>query len=284
MNIIIDTEKLAKLIKSFYVLTKYRIAFYDTSFAKIIEYPPSDCAFCSAIHSREGGLKACATSDIGAFKECMKSDKLNTFLCYSGLTESAISLKYHGVIVGYIMFGLITTILDKDERFHKLLPSLYGINASDEEKRKMTDALTYQTTEQVQAASTIILALGKYAISERLFSINKEEFIAKLDKIIEECMEESLSAKIIASKMGLSRTKLYTMSKAYLKTGPAEYINEKKLEKACQLLSETNKSVSSIASEVGFGDYNYFERIFKKEKGMSATSYRKENYSSLEKE
>ena len=84
--------------------------------------------------------------------------------------------------------------------------------------------------------------------------------------------------------MGLSRTKLYTMSKAYLKTGPAEYINEKKLEKACQLLSETNKSVSSIASEVGFGDYNYFERIFKKEKGMSATSYRKENYSSLEKE
>jgi AraC-like DNA-binding protein len=226
-------------------------------------------------------LEACAASDQNAFQQCLLSDKLNTFTCYSGLTESAISLKYHGVIVGYIMFGQITQITDKDERFKKLAGSLKGIDLTETARRKMTDSLICQNEEQIQAASTILLTLGKYAISAKLFSVNKEEFISKADRIIDAKMEEALSAKDLAKKMGLSRTKLYNMSKEYLKTGPAEYISQRKLEKACQLLIQTEESVSDIASAVGFADYNYFERVFKKKKGASATKYRKEYHSDL---
>ena len=193
MDIEFDYNKLDKLIRSFYVLTKYRIAFYDTSFKKLISYPEEECPFCVAIHKSEGGLLKCQESDERAFHQTQISNDLYIFSCHAGLTEAAISLKSNGVVVGHIMFGQITREKDEKERLLSLIHNLDGLSYSEEEKEKMISSITYQTDEQIQAASTILLSIGKYAILERLFSFKKNEFLQKLEQAVNEHMEEKLT-------------------------------------------------------------------------------------------
>lgn len=55
---------------------------------------------------------------------------------------------------------------------------------------------------------------------------------------------------------------------------PLTYINEYRIEKACDLLTTTASSVTEIALSTGFEDINYFSRTFKKLKGISPSQFR----------
>ena len=54
-----------------------------------------------------------------------------------------------------------------------------------------------------------------------------------------------------------------------------EYLNYLRIMKAKELLTNSSKTVSGISYEVGFNDPAYFDRVFKKEVGMSPGKYRK---------
>ena len=56
--------------------------------------------------------------------------------------------------------------------------------------------------------------------------------------------------------------------------GIAEYIRTLRLEQAQQLLKDTELPITQISDKIGFEDYNYFCRVFKKETGYSAKKYR----------
>ena len=73
----------------------------------------------------------------------------------------------------------------------------------------------------------------------------------------------------------ISRNKLYDSANEYLGQGIAEHIKSLRIKEARRLLKETNLAVHEIADKVGFNDYNYFCRVFKKEVGMPAKQYRR---------
>lgn len=54
-----------------------------------------------------------------------------------------------------------------------------------------------------------------------------------------------------------------------------EYVNTLKINKAKQLLKETNMSVTNISYDLGFSDGAYFNRVFKKNTNRSPKEYRK---------
>ncbi|MBP3742789.1 MAG: helix-turn-helix transcriptional regulator, partial [Treponema sp.] len=55
------------------------------------------------------------------------------------------------------------------------------------------------------------------------------------------------------------------------------FVSDKRLEKARQLLESTDLSIKEITAEVGYNDQNYFSRIFKNKYGLSPKEYRKVN-------
>ena len=57
--------------------------------------------------------------------------------------------------------------------------------------------------------------------------------------------------------------------------GIADFVKSERLDRACTLLKQTDMTSSAIADEVGFSDTDYFLRVFKKVKGISAGTYRK---------
>ena len=54
-----------------------------------------------------------------------------------------------------------------------------------------------------------------------------------------------------------------------------DYLFEKRMKEAEKLLRETDLHIYQIAEKVGFSDYNYFTKIFKKFVGCTPSQYRK---------
>ncbi len=52
------------------------------------------------------------------------------------------------------------------------------------------------------------------------------------------------------------------------------YLTRVRMEKASGLLLETSRSIASIAADVGYGDYFYFAKVFKKVMGVTPSAYR----------
>jgi AraC family transcriptional regulator len=57
---------------------------------------------------------------------------------------------------------------------------------------------------------------------------------------------------------------------------PSQYFIHLRMERACRLLRETNKSVIEIGLEVGYTSPSHFAQIFRREVGISPTEYRRQ--------
>lgn len=54
----------------------------------------------------------------------------------------------------------------------------------------------------------------------------------------------------------------------------SSYVSRVKIEYAKKLMKEPDKSLEDIGTEVGYSDYFYFRKVFKKVAGISPTAYR----------
>lgn len=99
--------------------------------------------------------------------------------------------------------------------------------------------------------------------------------IQEVATYIYEHYADNLSLEYVADKFNLSRSYLSKKFKSATGFGFKEYIINVRIQNACNLLLETNKSITDIAFECGFNDSNYFGDAFRKAKGISPHKYRK---------
>ncbi|HKK11892.1 MAG TPA: helix-turn-helix transcriptional regulator, partial [Flavobacteriaceae bacterium] len=81
----------------------------------------------------------------------------------------------------------------------------------------------------------------------------------------------------LAKKLYISRAQLHRKLIALTGMSTTHYINYIRIEKAKHLLSTTNLRVKEVAYTVGFESTTYFSKLFKKELGVTPTSYRNES-------
>ena len=79
----------------------------------------------------------------------------------------------------------------------------------------------------------------------------------------------------LASEAGMSPKYFCRFFKEMVNRTPIDYLNFYRIERACQLLSKNEKSITEIAFDCGFNDLSYFIKIFKKHKGVSPKQYQK---------
>lgn len=84
-----------------------------------------------------------------------------------------------------------------------------------------------------------------------------------------------ISIEEYAASRGMSISWFIRSFKQYTHTTPMQYLVERRMTNAQVLLETTNYSISEIANLVGYDNPLYFSRIFKKQKGMSPSDYRK---------
>ncbi|OKP93868.1 helix-turn-helix domain-containing protein [Paenibacillus sp. P32E] len=99
--------------------------------------------------------------------------------------------------------------------------------------------------------------------------------LASAISYIEDHYLEQVTLEEIASKSDISVRHLNRIFQSYYRTTPLAYLHRLRLERACTLLKQTNRSITDISYECGFNDSNYLTRQFKKSFGMTPKAYRK---------
>lgn len=94
-------------------------------------------------------------------------------------------------------------------------------------------------------------------------------------KVVEKMGDENLNMDALGAELHLGKVQMYRKVKALTGKTPAELLKEMRLHKAHQLLTQTDKTISEIASEVGFAIPGYFSACFKKQFGINPTELRK---------
>lgn len=86
---------------------------------------------------------------------------------------------------------------------------------------------------------------------------------------------KDMSVASLAKYIGINRSHLYRIFKAYLNISPMDYILNYRLEKAKFFLRETKIPVTDIAYSCGFNDVAHFSKIFKDYFKISPLAYRR---------
>ena len=108
----------------------------------------------------------------------------------------------------------------------------------------------------------------------------KEQTSPKILRDVALYVRKNLSSPIttqeIAGYMYLSRPYLSATFKQQAGITLAEYIAREKIEEALRLLLYTKKTVLEISEGLGFSSQSHFTKVFKKFKGTTPKSIRKE--------
>ena len=104
-------------------------------------------------------------------------------------------------------------------------------------------------------------------------SATQSNYVVEAIKFIQFNYSTDISVDDIANAVGISRSHLYRVFISNLEQSPIDYLTEYRINEACELLKNSNLSISQIAVSVGFFDQFYFSRVFKKIKKIPPSKY-----------
>lgn len=104
---------------------------------------------------------------------------------------------------------------------------------------------------------------------------DEENNFGKLLRYIEEHYSSRLYLKEIASRFYLTPNYCCNLFLKVKNMTFSQYVTQLRMQRAQVLLSSTEIPIIRIAESVGFEDYAYFNRVFKKFFGMTPSEYRK---------
>ena len=228
-------------------------------------------------------------------------EHLNTVGYYSDLLNSTgdnlVNIHFVDKLYQYLLSGKEQTFmetLDKLIRHYRVSPYLYEksmqeicysirhtvICAAEELSISETELQMENWNERSgfeERIEELKLAAGHlFAANEK----NKRSHNTLLKENIISYIHENyrnpnLSTVMVSENMKISEKYLIQFLKEQTGKTFAKYIEDMRVEKAKELLSETEYSNEQIAGMAGFGSLNSFYRVFHKKTGVSPGTYRK---------
>lgn len=115
----------------------------------------------------------------------------------------------------------------------------------------------------------------KYKDMYQIFNEKEQQLVSDVIKYIYENYTKELTINDVTEKFNITDTKLNKILMSYSGKRFIEFLNALKIDKACEMLLTTDKSVIDISFELGFNTVKTFNNNFSKLKNMSPTDFRK---------
>ena len=119
------------------------------------------------------------------------------------------------------------------------------------------------------------------SINPRYRENQRDPRIRKAIELISQQPEERLTIDSLASKCGLSRSRLAQLFKQETGDSPLAFLETQRLRRTRDLLEHTHLSLTEIAEKVGFASPFYLSLRFKKQYGVSPRDYRQQKKGSF---
>ncbi len=276
MDYIFSKTKIKNLLSDFYLSTNIAVTFYDSEMNMVVGSPVhSD--YCLCIRENRERKKNCNRSNLAHMKVAAQRRTTVSYTCHAGLMETIIPVFYEETLIGFMQIGQFR---DKNERYssaEKVCAALERYTLDRTQMLENYEKLPVVSAERFDALQNIVLILIRNFWDDSLIRHNRSMLSIKIEQYITEHIREKLYVEDICKQFFLSKNALYRLFETEFDTTVGKYILNKKIQLSLEALRETTLPITTIAADLGFSDYNYFIRAFKKQMGITPLQFRKNN-------
>lgn len=200
-----------------------------------------------------------------------------SFLIESGnITEVSknITLLFNLLADTHTLICLKETGLKIIENIKNIIDIHYNSKTNYTYPKVMAD-IHYQTSfnETISYFTSFIINVTKSLSVDKIY--DSQDIISNIIKYINIHYREPLNQEFVASLFYINSSYLSTLFKEKIGMKYTDYINQLRIEKAKQLLAQTNKKINTISKYIGFENEKYFFRVFKKYTNYTPEEFRK---------
>lgn len=143
-----------------------------------------------------------------------------------------------------------------------------------EELERILEAVTQRLRRRAESGAGRIPTpvLQKLSAEDRGHA--GENAVAQVTDYIHSHLQEQIYITELAEQVYLNEQYLARLFKKTLGLSILEYITRERLKLARELLLTTDYPINRVADSVGYDNYSYFTRLFKRETGMTPQEYR----------
>lgn len=196
--------------------------------------------------------------------------------CFAGLVETAVPVIHGGSVVARLMTGHVFHEKANKERFAEIM-----VMMDEDPELERAYLETPVIKEEKYRAMTTLLAAFSLQLGELAGQIllnlrhEKSDCIACAKDYIDENIHDTILLDEVASEVHMSRYYLCRRFKQATGMSLTEYVTDRRVEMAKDMLLNTSLRVTDIAFEVGFQSLSQFNRCFRKIMRISPTKFRR---------
>lgn len=274
MKVTFDIEKLNKLMSDFYNCMKITITLFDNELNYITgagEMQP----YCDAIRTTPSLWIHCNCSDRDNSLKAKSLRSTLVYTCHAGIVESVTPIFYDETLIAYLMIGKFR---DAEQKYSSTdivcdVAKKYGLK--EQEMLAAYNEMPVFTQSYIDSAIAILEACICFIGSENYIHLHRSALASRIENYVDENLTKNITVAELSKEFHVSRQILYSIFKLEFNDTIRNFILKKRLQKAQDLLLTTQQPISDVATSVGFIDYNYFIRFFKKKVGISPLQFRK---------
>lgn len=126
----------------------------------------------------------------------------------------------------------------------------------------------------LNALEAVLLGCHEQVVCERGEGIDPR--IGEVLDYICRHLEQPLRIEDLARQCHLSASRFAHLFRQQMEMTPVQFIEQQRIERACEMLEHTGYPIAVISQQVGFENAFYFSRRFKRAKGISPRDFRRQ--------
>ncbi|AIW40992.1 helix-turn-helix domain-containing protein [Paenibacillus polymyxa] len=108
--------------------------------------------------------------------------------------------------------------------------------------------------------------------------ISEPDLATQIAQYIQEHFQKPIAMEAMAKHFHYSTHYLVKVFKRKYGCSPIEYVVQTRINRAKSLLAETDASIRDVAEHVGYNNFYYFSRLFKKQTGETPTQFKMHSF------
>lgn len=274
MNVLFNNDRLSKLTADLYTLTGIQTNIFDAD-GNTVQLFGKHSSFCRIINMNPEGHRRCEECDRRAVRECSATKKPCSYRCHAGLTEVVLPIFDADEPVAYIAFGQMLDESPRKFQWEQTLRLLQWYDGDLYELSQAFNRLEQRSANVIDSYAEILKAVVSYIQLEGIIRSAELSDAQRIQLYIDEHYAEKFSLKKMADDLHIGTTKLCSLAKSSTGASITNLISMRRIDEAKKLLLRETLSIADVSELVGFNDYNYFTKIFKKLTGQTPSRYKK---------
>lgn len=277
-------------LKASSIWRDYERAFGEATGLPLALRPVETFQLSLAGHRHESPFCALLAQTNHSCSECLQMQQqiaaearveARTLRCFAGLCDTAIPVRVGDNLIAFLQTGQVLLHRPRRREFSRVARQLLEWGREIDLKRCEEAWFQTRVVSKRQYESIIrllaIFAQHLGTLSNQLMVRDakaESPIIAKARAYIAERQGEEISLKEVAKSVNTSAFYFCKVFKQATGLTFTDYLGRVRVEKVKNLLLNPNKRVSEAAFEAGFQSLSQFNRVFKKNEGVSPTAFR----------